>query len=60
MKCFVCDKEYKEEDIKPLNGIYRIFYRDKKVPLCNTCLRIMVLMYTIENNFDLQLEGAEE
>ena len=54
--CFVCDKEYSPDNIKPiyfynddeeLVKISRITYKGQTIPLCNEHLRTTILPYLI-------------
>ena len=60
-RCYICNKEYNDYDIKPLNikkdnivgAISQIEYKGQVIPLCNACMRTLALYEAIKSGYDL-------
>ena len=66
-KCFICGQQYDPDKIESfsfrehqnLHTVSEIQIKDKKIPLCNTCFRQIMLIYCIYNHYDIEIEDEE-
>ena len=64
-KCFICGKEYSQESIKPIRfedkyqgwvKCNKLFYKGKRVYLCNEHFRMYVMTKLMAEHCDIEFE----